>query len=53
MLSCHHVLTQRGEDHDEDALRAVHLQVLDGDAVTAGLVGVGPPATVTRLDSCS
>ena len=42
-------LTQGGEHHHEDALRAVHLQVLDGDAITTSLVRVGPRAAVTSL----
>ena len=42
-------LTQGGEHHHEDALRAVHLQVLDGDPITPGLVRVGPRAAVTSL----
>ena len=42
-------LTQGGEDHHEDALRAVHLEVLDGDAITSGLVRVWPRAAVTSL----
>ena len=42
-------LTQGGEHHHEDALRAVHLEVLDGDAITSGLVRVWPRAPVTSL----
>ena len=42
-------LTEGGEHHHEDALRAVHLQVLDGDPITPGLVRVGPRAPVTSL----
>ena len=43
------LLTQGGEDHHEDALRAVHLEVLDGNAITPGLVRVWPRAAVTSL----
>ena len=45
----HEALTQGGEDHDKDALRAVHLEVLDGNSITTGLVQVGPRAPVTSL----
>ena len=45
----HKALTEGGEHHHEDALRAVHLEVLDGDAITLGLVRVGPRAPVTGL----